>query len=92
MCVYLLDLVYDEVALVAQHSGRVSVLFSQQIEPLGESVHHGQHDCPQEVQDFKDPLYGFSMACDDSKDTHMSTHASTSTSLHLRRFVDFCQE
>ena len=45
-CVYLLYLVYDEVAFVAQDSGRLSVLFGQQVEPLGQSVHHGQNDGP----------------------------------------------
>lgn len=87
MSVYLLDLVYDEVALVAQHGGRVSVLFGQQIEPLGESVHHGKHNGPQEAQNIKDPLDGFSMACDESPDTRVSTHTSTSTSIPLGRFT-----
>lgn len=88
MCtsVYLLNLVYDEVALVAQHSGRVSVLLGQQVEPLGESVHHGQHDGPQEAQDIKDPLDGFSMACDERTDTH------TTTSMHQGGLIAFCQE
>lgn len=44
--VYLLYLVYDEVALVAQNCRRLSVLSSQQVEPLSQSIHHGQNDGP----------------------------------------------
>lgn len=61
--VYRLDLVQDEVALVAQDSGRLPVLFGQQVEPLGQSVHHGQDDGPEEAQDVQDPLNHLPVTC-----------------------------
>ncbi len=45
-CVYLLYLVYDEVTLIAQNSRCFSVLFGQHVEPLSQSIHHGQNDGP----------------------------------------------
>jgi len=60
-CIYQLYFVYDEVAFVAQNSRCISVLFCQQVEPLSQSIHHGQHYGPQEVQDIQDLLNHLTM-------------------------------
>lgn len=61
--VHLLYLVYNEVALVAENCGCLSVLFGQQIEPLSHSIHHCQNYGPQEAQNIQDPLQHLTMTC-----------------------------
>lgn len=59
----LLDSVDGKVAFVAQNCGGVSVLLGQSVQPLRQSIHHGQNHSPQEMQNIQNLLDHHTVNC-----------------------------